>query len=72
MPSSSANFHVYVLAEGSVANRVASTTEDGLGACLRVLAEEGQITPYDAVGVLLRDSDEDRGTWLANPFARRK
>lgn len=71
MPSSPANFHIYVLAEG-VANRVASTTEDGLGACLRVLAEEGQITPFDAVGVLLRDSDEDRGKWLANPFAGRK
>lgn len=71
MPSDPANFHVYEVSHG-ILRRIASCEADGLGRCLEVLFEEGQITPETQVGILRRDADVDRGDWLANPFAGRK
>lgn len=72
MPSSAASFHVYVVRDveggGRSPFRIAQCEEDGLGLCLRTLSEEGQIKTTDAVGVMHRDADEDRGRWLINPF----
>ncbi len=73
MPSSPANFHVYVMRGlpngGWAPHPIARCEEDGLGACLRVLHEEAQITARDTIGILMRDSGEERGTWLVNPFS---
>lgn len=58
-------YSIYVLRAGE-RRRLADTSRDGIGITLVTLAEEGEITQLDSLGIL----DRETRKWIANPWAK--
>lgn len=65
-PSGEDRFAIYGVNIDGKRKRIAETSEDGIGLCLRTLREEGEITNDTRVGVLDRQTRQ----WIVNPWAR--
>ena len=62
-------YAIYVVAVGAnVRLRLAETSLDGIGVCLRTLRDEDQFNDHSRMGIFDRHTRE----WLVNPWAAGK
>lgn len=67
--SDEGRYRIYRLEDGEPALIAEAPTYGGLGLALVTLAEEGDITSDDRVGILDRPDRAKPGRWIVNPWA---